>query len=210
MAETRLEPEQYFVVGDNRGMPMELHTLGTVAADAVDRSGGVVNRTALARGLALPALSWRRTSSGAGSSTSDEDRVREAVDGLAATLSTGRPIRWPGRRPRAAPSAAGRGRRRDHRRRAPRFAAATRSPACGSGCGRRPVSTGCVPFDVSGRRSAEAGDTATAERRRRDSRSIAAASTERDLHEVRVTLVAAGGEWLVSRAAVVDAVSPPR
>ncbi len=32
MAETLLEPEQYFVVGDNRGMPMELHTLGTVAA----------------------------------------------------------------------------------------------------------------------------------------------------------------------------------
>jgi hypothetical protein len=27
-----LQPEQYFVVGDNRGMPMELHTMGTVAA----------------------------------------------------------------------------------------------------------------------------------------------------------------------------------
>jgi signal peptidase I len=32
MAETVLQPEQYFVVGDNRGMPMELHTMGTVAA----------------------------------------------------------------------------------------------------------------------------------------------------------------------------------
>ena len=31
MVETRLEPGQYFVVGDNRGMPMELHTMGTVA-----------------------------------------------------------------------------------------------------------------------------------------------------------------------------------
>ncbi len=32
MAETTLAPHQYFVVGDNRGMPMELHTMGTVEA----------------------------------------------------------------------------------------------------------------------------------------------------------------------------------
>ncbi|MGE0359689.1 MAG: signal peptidase I [Vicinamibacterales bacterium] len=31
MAETRLDPDQYFVVGDNRGMPMEQHTMGTVS-----------------------------------------------------------------------------------------------------------------------------------------------------------------------------------
>ena len=33
---------------------------------------------------------------------------------------------------------------------------------------------------------------------------------ERDLREVRATFTAAGGEWLLSRAAVVDAVEPPR
>lgn len=33
MAETTLAAGQYFVVGDNRGMPMELHTMGTVARD---------------------------------------------------------------------------------------------------------------------------------------------------------------------------------
>ena len=31
MAELTLGADQYFVVGDNRGMPMELHTLGTVS-----------------------------------------------------------------------------------------------------------------------------------------------------------------------------------
>jgi signal peptidase I len=31
MAEVTLAPDQYFVVGDNRGMPMELHTMGTVS-----------------------------------------------------------------------------------------------------------------------------------------------------------------------------------
>lgn len=31
MAATTLVPDQFFVVGDNRGMPMELHTLGTVS-----------------------------------------------------------------------------------------------------------------------------------------------------------------------------------
>jgi signal peptidase I len=31
MAETTLTADQYFVVGDNRGMPMELHTMGTVS-----------------------------------------------------------------------------------------------------------------------------------------------------------------------------------
>jgi len=30
MAPTALPPDQFFVVGDNRGMPMALHTLGTV------------------------------------------------------------------------------------------------------------------------------------------------------------------------------------
>jgi signal peptidase I len=33
MAELTLGADQYFVVGDNRGMPMELHTLGTVARE---------------------------------------------------------------------------------------------------------------------------------------------------------------------------------
>lgn len=32
MAETTLTPDQYFVVGDNRGMPMALHTFGTVGS----------------------------------------------------------------------------------------------------------------------------------------------------------------------------------
>lgn len=31
--DTTLAPDQYFVVGDNRGMPMELHTFGTVSRD---------------------------------------------------------------------------------------------------------------------------------------------------------------------------------
>ncbi len=30
MGATTLSPDQFFVVGDNRGMPMELHTFGTV------------------------------------------------------------------------------------------------------------------------------------------------------------------------------------
>jgi signal peptidase I len=33
MAEVALGADQYFVVGDNRGMPMELHTMGTVARE---------------------------------------------------------------------------------------------------------------------------------------------------------------------------------
>jgi hypothetical protein len=33
---------------------------------------------------------------------------------------------------------------------------------------------------------------------------------ERDRREVRATFTAAGGEWLLSPAAVVDAVEPPR
>jgi signal peptidase I len=33
MAEVTLAPDQYFVVGDNRGMPMELHTMGTVQGE---------------------------------------------------------------------------------------------------------------------------------------------------------------------------------
>lgn len=33
MAEVTLTPDQYFVVGDNRGMPMELHTMGTVSGE---------------------------------------------------------------------------------------------------------------------------------------------------------------------------------
>ena len=42
-------------------------------------------------------------------------------------------------------------------------------------------------------------------------RSIAAAPPERDLHEVRADVrPPPAGEWLLSRAAVVDAVEPPR
>jgi len=33
IAEFELGPDEYFVVGDNRGMPMELHTMGRVAKD---------------------------------------------------------------------------------------------------------------------------------------------------------------------------------
>ncbi len=33
IAEFELAPDEYFVVGDNRGMPMEPHTMGRVAKD---------------------------------------------------------------------------------------------------------------------------------------------------------------------------------
>jgi len=33
IAEFELGPDEYFVVGDNRGMPMELHTMRRVAKD---------------------------------------------------------------------------------------------------------------------------------------------------------------------------------
>ncbi|MEP7117706.1 MAG: signal peptidase I [Acidobacteriota bacterium] len=33
VAEFQLGPAEYFVIGDNRGMPMEMHTMGRVAAE---------------------------------------------------------------------------------------------------------------------------------------------------------------------------------
>ena len=127
-------PDQYFVVGDNRGMPMEPHTHGHGRRRAADRSGGVVSRDHPGARAGLPALSWPRTSSGAGSPPRTKRPRARGRDGLAATLSSRAAD------PLAQVAALGQLRRRlaedvvvTTASAAPRFAAATPSPACGSG-----------------------------------------------------------------------------
>jgi ketosteroid isomerase-like protein len=167
-----------------------------------------VNRTGLARGLALAAgvlaayLVWGWLV------TSTEDRVREAVDGLAATLSSRAAD------PLAQVTALGQLRQRlaedvvvtsasgaEVRGRDAVAGLWQRIRASAQATRVRAVDVVVVV--------GEGGNTATVE-------GVAelsvdrAGGEERALHEVRMTLVAVGGDWLVSRAALVDPLTRPR
>ncbi len=167
-----------------------------------------MNPAALARGLALAAAVVAAYLVWGWLAASEADRVREAVDGLATTLSS-RPAD-----PLAQVTALG-----QLRQRLAEDVVVT-SPAGAEIRGRDAVAglwqRVRASADATRVRAVdvvivvgEAGDTATAE-------GVAELSVdrsgveERALHEVRMSLVAVDGEWLVSRAALVEPVTRPR
>jgi signal peptidase I len=149
MDQVTLGDGQYFVVGDNRGMPMALHTMGTV--DGSDPIGQVAALGRLRAQLADDVV----VSTGRGA----EIRGRDAVAGL-----------W--QRVRASGDAV--------RVRVLDLAvavAADGASATADGVAELSLERNGVP--------------------------------ERELHEVRATFVAAGSEWRLQQAALVEAVTPP-